>query len=273
VVDVGLVLGKPPRRSPVLGALVAHLRADGDRVRVHIDDASVPGWLADVDVVALRGVSTATLELLKAIEPGIRWCDRPTRVLLARDRWLAAARLRSAGIPVPRGTSAPTWEGARVVAATYPGRGVAVKARDGSVGRGARVLVAADGRLPVLAPFPGPYHVEELVADGASEVKLYRIGGHVAAFRRDDTSTTWEAEPAGSWQGLGLRVTDALGLSVAGVDVLVRRDGPVVVDVNAFPSGKRLPDAAARLTDHLRSMAVQATAAAELPSMVGETRR
>jgi ribosomal protein S6--L-glutamate ligase len=270
VVEVGLVLGKPPRRSPVLGELVTRLRSVGARVSVQVDDGSIPVWLSDVDLVAHRGVSSPTLELLVTAErAGIAFCDPPSVVLFARDRRQVAARLRAAGVPVPPSAVASTWDEVRAMSASRGPGGMVVKARDGTVGRGTRVLVAGDGRLPILAPFPGPYHLEEFVAGATSEVKLYRIGGHVAAFRRASTGTIWCQEPAGAWEALALRAADALALTVAGVDVLRGSDGAaVVVDVNPFPSGKRLPDAAARLADHLRSLAEPAAPASALPSMV-----
>lgn len=115
MVAVGFVLGKPPRRSPVLSELVTRLRSGGARVSVHVNDGSILLWLSEVDLVAHRGVSTRTLEL----------------------------------------------------------------------------LVAADGQLPILA-----------------------------AFRRAHAGTTWRQESAGPWEALALRATDALGQTVAGVDVL-----------------------------------------------------
>ena len=273
MVEVGFVLGKPPRRSSVLGELLTRLRSGGVQVPVHVDDGSIPVWSSEVDLIAHRGVSTRTLELLVAVQRAdVVFCDPPDAVLLARDRRRAAARLRIAAVPVPPSVAAATWEDVRLTAATRGHRGVVVKARDGTVGRGSRVLVAGDGQLPILAPFPGPYHVEEPVAGATSEVKLYRIGGHVASFRRVSAGATWRQEPAGPWEALAWRATDALGLTVAGVDVLQGSDGPVVVDVNPFPSGKRLPDAAVRLADHLRSLAEPVTRVSAVPSMVGEGR-
>lgn len=272
MVAVGFVLGKPPRRSPVLGDLVARLRSGGACVPVHVDDGSIPVWLSEVDLVANRGVSTPTLERLVAgEEAGIPFCDPPTAVLLARDRWRAAARLQAAGVPVPHSDLASSWDEVRLTSAARGSRAVVVKARDGMVGRASRVLVAADGQLPILAPFPGPYHVEDLVAGAASEVKLSRIGSHVAAFRRASTGTIWRQEPPGPWEALALGATDALGLTVAGVDVLPGSDGPVVIDVNPFPSGKRLQDAALRLADHLRSLAEHASPPSAARAMVPES--
>ena len=50
---------------------------------------------------------------------------------------------------------------------------------------------------------------------------------------------------------VALRAAEALGLEVCGVDVLVTADGPVVVDVNAWPGAKGVPGAAQRLSAHL----------------------
>jgi glutathione synthase/RimK-type ligase-like ATP-grasp enzyme len=72
---------------------------------------------------------------------------------------------------------------------------------------------------------------------------------------------------------LALGATDAVALTVAGVDVLQGSEGPVVVDVNPFPSGKRLPEAAIPLADRLRSLAESAPPASASPSMVGAARR
>lgn len=46
---------------------------------------------------------------------------------------------------------------------------------------------------------------------------------------------------------IGARVGEVYGLDLYGVDVLLGPDGPVVVDVNDFPSFRQVPDAAARV--------------------------
>lgn len=67
-----------------------------------------------------------------------------------------------------------------------------------------------------------------------------------------------------------LRATEVLALTVAGVDVLQGRDGPVVIAAKPFPNGRRLPDAAVRLADHPRSLAEPVAPASAIASMVGE---
>lgn len=46
---------------------------------------------------------------------------------------------------------------------------------------------------------------------------------------------------------IAARVGEVYGLDLFGLDVLLGPDGPVVVDVNDFPSFRQVPDAAARV--------------------------
>lgn len=110
------------------------------------------------------------------------------------------------------------------------------------------------------------------VLGNTSEVKRYQIGGHVTALRRIPRCTTWCQEPAGRWEALAQRAIDAPAPALAGIDVLQGTDGPFVVDVNAFPSNRRLPDAVPLLVDPLRFLAGSVPAGSVAPSMVREAR-
>jgi ribosomal protein S6--L-glutamate ligase len=54
---------------------------------------------------------------------------------------------------------------------------------------------------------------------------------------------------APGWAGLVLRTGKAFGLDIYGVDVLATPDGPVVVDVNAFPGFRGVAEAPAALAE------------------------
>jgi ribosomal protein S6--L-glutamate ligase len=270
VTTIGLVLGKPPGRSPVLGDVVVELQRRGHEVQVHTevhtDRDRPPAWLDEADVVAVRGASTAVLRsMLPAEARGVRFCDPPSQVLAVRDRRAVAARLAAAGIDVPRHATATSWDEVRAITDRRADPAV-VKHVDGAIGRGARVLHVRPGELLAEPPFPGPYLVEDLVRGISDEVKLYLVGDHVAAFLADPVVTRPVAARPGprdlpdlpdlpGLTELGTRVGDALGLTLLGADVLLSRGGPQVVDVNAFPSCRRLPDAATRIADHLGQLA------------------
>ena len=249
---IGLLLGKPPMRSPGIGTLLTRLREQGHLVRMHVpgpDGPAVP-WLTDTDLVALRGLDRRALVGLRAAEArGVRFLDAPAAVLAVRDRRGVSERLRAAGLPTPASWSAPRWSDVHDLAGRHGGR-LVVKHADGTVGRSARVWISSGGRLPELAPFPGPFHVERHVGTGRRELKLYRVGAHTAGFAlQEGTATTIEVDD--HLRRLVTRATDALGLSLAGLDILVDDAEVFVIDVNAFPSCRRLSDGPERIAAHL----------------------
>lgn len=249
---IGLVLGKPAGRSPVIGEVADRLRAQGHLVMTHVPgrDAGLPSWLDHADLVALRGLDPRTLQALAEHDPSdVRFLDTPGALLAAQDRPWTANRLRDVGLATPPWWPAPTWREATELITRHAGRFV-VKHTDGSIGRSARVWMGDAGTLPAQPPFAGPFHVERDVGSGRTEVKLYRVGQHTAAFER--RATRFAAIPVDArLHEVTVRAAGALGLSLAGFDLLVDTSEVAVIDVNAFPSCRRLPDAAQRIADHL----------------------
>lgn len=249
---IGLMLGKRPRPASVMGRLVARLEHLGDAVLVHAA-GNVPAWIDDADLVAVRGLSDELLRDLVANErAGVRFVDPPSAVLATRDRALLHDRLRALGVATPDHEPAPTWPDVERVVAR---RGVpaVVKHRSGEVGRGTRVHHVDPGAVPAHPPFPGPYVIEDAVPDIRTELKLYRVGSTMAAFELGAVDQPVAMDPA--MERIATRTCDAVGLAIVGIDVLVGRDGPVVVDVNPFPSCRRLPDPAGVLARHLQGAA------------------
>lgn len=276
---IGLLLGKPPRPATVMAELVERLERLGARVLVHAGPQP-PSWLPKADLVAVRGLSDETLGALVATEgAGVRYADPPSVVLAARDRAGLHARLRAAGIASPTHVPAADWEEVRRIVAARSTPSV-VKHHSGEVGRGAHVHHVVGGEVVgELAPFAGPYLVEDAVVDVRAELKLYLVGDRLAAFHlgdrdvprargdndapraRGDNGADRPLDPDPTLATLADRVADAVGLRILGIDVLVGRDGPAVVDVNAFPSCQRLPDPAGVLARHLLDRAAAAAAA------------
>lgn len=247
---VGLVLGKAPRRSPVLPEVIASLGDRGVRVEVHVQDRDLapPVWLSRAHAVALRGLNTPMLRALQLADGAgrIRFVDTPGALLSVRDRAWVHDRLAGRGVAVPTHGCATSWSH---VLESVEGTPVVVKAVSGVVGRGRQVIASRDGPLPRHAPFPGPYLIEEHVVTDGPEVKLYRFGRRTAAL--DAATGRRYAELPDGFEGLAERVADALGLTMCGIDVLEGARGPTVVDVNPFPSARRLEDAVSMITDHL----------------------
>jgi ribosomal protein S6--L-glutamate ligase len=246
--SIGLVLGKPPQRSRVIPEVIARLRGAGVAAHVHVQDGedATPAWADDsVDVVALRGLRGSMLRALSRNETdGTRFVDPPSALLAVRDRASVHKRLAAADIAVPAFCRAASWDEVRRLAGS---REVVVKSVSGEIGRGSRVLRSYDAVLPAESPFPGPDVLEDRVVAHGGESKVYRFGRFVATALPDGT------KPPGPerYRLLAERVAGALELSMCGIDILEGPWGPVVVDVNPFPSAHRIEEAVEMVSDHL----------------------
>lgn len=170
-----------------------------------------------------------------------------------RDKALAAAIGRSRGLPLP-----PTYAAARpellaeIPASQYP---LVVKPADGSSGR-AVYMVPSPDRLAAMVPElagEGMLIAQPYVANSGTDVKVYCVGGELYATERrsplhPDRSVPERRVPlSAEVAAIADRVGAVYGLDLYGVDVVLGPDGPVVVDVNDFPSFRQVPDAAARV--------------------------
>src|SRR5207248_6822651 len=63
---------------------------------------------------------------------------------------------------------------------------------------------------------------------------------------------------AAEWRALARRVGEIFGLDIYGLDVLVTHNGPVVVDINDFPSFRHVPGAVSHVADYILQIAAQA---------------
>ncbi|MET8183234.1 hypothetical protein [Streptomyces sp. NPDC005336] len=170
-----------------------------------------------------------------------------------RDKALAAAIGRSRGLPMPLTYAAARPEVlAEIPEAEFP---LVVKPADGSSGRAVRLVPSPD-RLAALGSEltgEGMLIAQPYVPNSGIDLKVYCVGGELYATER--------GSPLGPDRGVrGRRVAltpevaaitaevgSVYGLDLYGVDVLLGPDGPVIVDVNDFPSFKEVPDAAARV--------------------------
>ncbi|MFB7462180.1 RimK family alpha-L-glutamate ligase [Streptomyces sp. NPDC056224] len=170
-----------------------------------------------------------------------------------RDKALAAAIGRARGLPLPTTYAAARPELLREIPeAEYP---LVVKPADGSSGRAVH-LVSSPRRLESLLPVlagEGLLIAQPYVPNSGTDIKVYGVGGELFATERcsplnPDPSVRERRVPlSAEVAAIAEQVGSVYGLDLYGVDVLLGPDGPVVVDVNDFPSFRQVPDAAARV--------------------------
>nr|WSW47498.1 hypothetical protein OG296_32785 [Streptomyces sp. NBC_01001] len=191
-----------------------------------------------------------------------------------RDKALAAAIGRTRGLPMP-----PTYAVAlpellrEIPAAQYP---LVVKPADGSSGRAVH-LVSSPGELETLLPELAGEHMliaQPYVPNSGTDIKVYAVGGELFATERcsplhPDPAVRERRVPlSAEVAAIAAQVGTVYGLDLYGVDVLLGPDGPVVVDVNDFPSFRQVPDAAARVARAVLGLARTGSPAAAAAAAV-----
>ncbi len=236
--------------------------------------------LDDADGVLIRMMPPGTLEqvvyrmdaLHRLERAGVPLLNAPRAVETAVDKYLAAAWLAAAGLPVP-----PTIVAESAVDALEAfealGRDVVVKPLFGSEGRGLMRLCdkeLARRAFGTLERLGAVMYVQKSIRHAGHDDRVFVLGDRVlGAIRRHVAPGDWRTNVAVGGRAERLRIDEdverlalaaasAVGAEMAGVDLMtdLDRGGPVVLEVNAVPGWKALAsttgvDVASALLDHL----------------------
>lgn len=237
--------GSIPGRNPLLPPL-RRLLAEADVELFAWDPTgrlSLPPHAPEADLYLLKGDHPAILTAAGCLaDGGARCLNSLAATETAADKARINARLMVAGLPVP--ATQVCGDRAALAAALAAGPRF-VKPVRGAHGNGARRLEAGEAA----AAGPGPWLVQELVRSPGYDVKLYGVRDHVAARRARFVPGQVDVprEPVEGLDPAILRLAraaaEAAGLELYGVDVLETPDGPVIVDVNAFPGYRSVAEA------------------------------
>ncbi len=184
---------------------------------------------------------------------GTRVINRPRAIEIAVDKYLALARIESAGLPVPATIACQLYSDA-MQAFDELGRDVVVKSLFGSEGFGMTRISDRDlaaRAFMQLERMGNVIYLQRFIDHGGTDLRLFVIDGHViAAMRR--TSSGWRTnvarggkpeaiETTSTWRDMAIRATAACEATVAGVDLVIDQAGqPFVLEVNAAPGWRAI---------------------------------
>ncbi len=258
------------RESRLPAAVIEQLGSMGHECTV----IAAEGDVVDVEALASRhrfaaavlrtmsgGAGLTLLHTLGAA--GVPTINSVEHVLRVRDKLAMAAIARASGVPFPR-----TWHVGglrsleRLPDAGFP---LVLKPTAGGFGRGVRVLRSRD-ELLTLDPErdPGRYIAQSLVENSGEDLKLYNTGQEIVGVQRRSSlfggpdKDRWQVPVSDELRALALRVGEAYGLDLYGLDVVEGPDGPVVVDVNDFPSYGTISEAPQQLAESIVHIALRA---------------
>jgi ribosomal protein S6--L-glutamate ligase len=248
--------GLPPRLNPVISEAAALLQERGASVRLLYPEEELTrldGLAVDADLYLLKSNTELALSLASALERlGARVVNTCAATALARDKVLAAAMLLRAGIPTPPSFAA----GRPKQLAREIGRGsLVLKPARGHYGAGIAVI-DRHAALPEGDTYPDMVFAQRYVDEARADLKLYGVGDEIFGVRKPFGPTSFlvrgqavELEPR--LVNLAQQCGSVFSLELFGVDVAESPDGPQIIDVNAFPGFRGVPDAARRLAEYV----------------------
>ena len=254
-------LRSPKPRNAVLEELYARLRRRGHEVSESIPDLDA----CDVDLVpehdlyVLKARSPLAVSVATVLQRGgARVVNAPAACSLLLDKIVATSILRRGGVPTPR-TWAVTDPGALQTGAFADRLPLILKPFDGIASRGLQLVVDRKG-LAALGPWTGPMLAQEFVDGCRYRHKVHVVGERVFATRKvfslgGDPDDGTVVEPGEEVASIARRCGRLFGLMFYGLDVLIGREGPVVVDLNSFPGYGGVREAPEALADHIEEIA------------------
>lgn len=223
---------------------------------------AVPSW----DAVVSRGRDPAVLALLAAAAAlGVPAVNSPQAIDRVRNKVAMQAVLARHGMPLPR-----AWFAADPAAFRHVPREhfpLVVKPFDGDGSAGLGFLVRPEDATSVgrESGQSALYVAQEYLDTDGWDLKLYAVGSEVWAVRKP-APVRFDGPGPGAAAGRGephrveldaglrdiaLTCGRACGLELWGVDVAVTPDGPVVMEVNDFPTYSAVPEAGAAIARHM----------------------
>ncbi len=218
---------------------------------------------ANYDAYVLKTVSDGPgLSILEAAEAaGIPAINQPQAIRQVRDKAIAITRALAHGLPIPRTYfSAHVGLLNQVPEADYP---LVVKPTNGSSCRDIyRVNSPRDlGALEMVEAGNGFFLAQHYIENSNFDVKLYVAGTHVSAIAKrsplhPDMEVNKHPIPLNlELHNLALHVGEIFGLDIYGLDIVESAEGPMIVDINDFPSFGHVPDAPALVATHIIEVA------------------
>ncbi len=236
--------------------------------------------LKDIDAVIPRIGTTSTFygtAVLRQLEMmGVYTPNPSDAVLRARDKLRALQILAAQGLDMPVTVFGDNPDDTSDVLAMLGDPPHVIKLNEGSQGTGVVLAEKRSASQSVIEAFRGLYAnflVQEFIGEAnGSDLRCFVVGGKVVAAMQRDASpgdfranlhrggTAQSATLSAEERQISVRAAKALGLGIAGVDLLRSKRGPLILEVNASPGLEGIEaatgvDVSAHIIKHLEQHA------------------
>jgi ribosomal protein S6--L-glutamate ligase len=207
------------------------------------------------DLYILKSGTETALSLIGSLHAAGAATLNPYPVVVQmKNKVIATKVLHSAGVPLP-----DTFVAAEAIQLTpFLDEGpLVVKPHwGGSKGRGVQIVRDAD-ELKNISASTGMIFAQRFHEPDGRDLKIYCIGSHVSGVLRVWPARTYEQklgepfEVSPEMREIAARCGRAFGVDLFGLDIIVSKGEPYVVDINTFPGFKGVPDAGRLLADYI----------------------
>lgn len=220
------------------------------------------------------------LLILREVERQVGTVINPVESMLRYSKEELTIQLTRIGLPTPKTIATENIEEAYRFAAEYldSGREVVLKPLCRGRGVGVIKLSGIRSRKDLLqflvwytrAHAEGVYYLQEYIPNHGYDVRLFVVDGEVVGREKRSNPSDFRynislgglAEPFNNpvYDELSIRVADAVGFKVAGIDILPGLDGrPYVLEANCYPGYTGLIEATGipihkRIVDYLQRL-------------------
>ena len=235
----------------VLDPLRCYMRIAPDGFSMRYKGRPVAGYDAVIPRIGTSITRYATA-VLRQFELMGSWCPNPSDAILrARDKLRAHQLLAAQGIGLPTTVFGDNPDDTDDLLSLLGPPPHVVKLSEGTQGAGVMLTEKVSASRAVVETLRGLYAnflVQEFVAEaGGADLRCFVVGDRVvAAMRRQAAEGEFRsnlhrggegfpAEATAQEAEVAVRSAQALGLGVAGVDLIRSERGPLVLEVNSTP--------------------------------------
>ena len=245
--------------NPVLQHVFHLLQQSGCQVELGIASELVwnpSAWTVAADLYVLKSHTPFWMSLAEIMHhQGARMLNPYHSCLATQNKIVKALRMSAAGVPVPEAWIPVDLALLQTIVAQRP---LIIKPYMGRRNEGI-VIVQNKEDLAQLATPSAPMLVQEYLRGYQEELKVTVIGEQVFAVRlvaQDDGQITRvPCTITEDIRALALKCGRVFGIGLYRMDILLSKEGPVVIDLDYFPSYKGVPKAAQLIAEYIMSYA------------------
>ena len=235
----------------ILNTKRCYLNIESDKPEVHYDGKVLPHY----DVIIPRigpSITKYGMAVVRQFEAMGTFClNSSASIGTSRDKLAAHQALAINRIPMPDTAFANSPRDTENIIDLTAGAPLVVKLLESSQGKGvilAETRKAASSVISAFQKLNAPFIVQDFVKDSnGSDLRLFVIGGKViASMMRSASEDDFRSNLHAGGKASKVKITQderkiakqaakAMGLNIAGVDILRSSEGPKVLEVNSSP--------------------------------------